>query len=144
MSRSARCGNHGCRLHDASGRTSAPQLFRHEAHVRVHVGEYRFIAGAEMIVPMIIDVMDAMLRTTSVAGETPFALHTGFRQIGFCHAKSPLLLAVDQTGQVIPPDVAKLMRFVDVVIAGIHIAVLFDDEDRAAGRPHDAQARHFT
>ena len=120
------------------------QLLDHEAHVGVHVGEYGFVAGAEMIVPLIAGTVDPMLWTTSVAYETPFALYAGFRQIGLRHAKSALPLAVDQTGEAVLPHVSQPMRRIDVVIAGIDITVLFDNEHRAAGRPHDAQAGRFT
>src|SRR5262249_17478036 len=130
-------------FHDIGWSSFLTELFRHESHEWVDVFEENLIALAEIIQAFlpIWRAKEAMFGTFSIAGKTIIAFAAISRQrIVLVLAELPLLARVDQRAQRILDDVAEFVLRINVVIARIEIAVVFNRQRRTTSLTKDAEA----
>ena len=84
----------------------------------------------------------AVLRTFSIACEAHIAMAAKSGQrITFCTAKLLLLVRLNQRCKRIIHNVAELVLGIDIMIAGIHVAVVLEHQRLSAGFSKDAETR---
>ncbi len=94
---------HRSKPHHLGRRPPAPDLLGHEAHVGIHVGEHRLVAGAKMVVPAVPDPVNTVLGTATLAGEAPVAADAVGCSSAFIMPKACCFPAVDERGESVPP-----------------------------------------
>ncbi len=129
-------------MHDVGGGAVFLEEFSHGAHVGIDVGEEGFVGGAEVVEAGVAvgGEDEAVLGAFAVAGEADFAVTAVFWEgVGFVVAKFGLGGGVGHLLEGSVEDVAEVIAGVDVVVAGIEIAVVFDGECGAAFFGEDAE-----
>ena len=106
------------------------------------MGEEALVACAEVVQPCfaVRRLEEAILGAPAMAqGQYLADLAMTRQEIRFGLPEGPLGRALKQQGERGLPDIAQAMSFVNEVIAGEKVPVVFDDGDIAAGLPEDAQ-----
>lgn len=130
-------------LHDVGGSSPLPQLGSHKLHVGIDVLEKQLVSRAEIIQAFlpIRRTEEAVLRALTVAGKANLAFAAVFwERIPFILAELALLRGADQAQQGTINHVAQPVLRIDVMVARVEIAIVFDGHGVTARPTKDAQA----
>src|SRR5208337_4183127 len=128
-------------LHDLVREAALAEQARHGLHRRSDVSKEGLVAGAQVVEPVLaVGCLDeAVARALTVAGEQNRAFLAELRQrVVLALAEAELLLGRDQRLQRRVLDVAEQVIWLDVVIAGVHIAVVLHRQGPATRGRDDA------
>ena len=95
---------------------------------RVGVGEERFESGAEMVQAAVGRIPEAVLGTSAPAQPMPFALSTLLRQQCFPPAEIRLSIGIKRFYHAFRHHITQDMAWFYKKIAGIHIAIVLNNQ----------------
>ena len=134
---------HRQQVHDLIRVTTAAQQFSHQSHRAVDVVEEQLVSGAQVVQPRLAiwGMDEAVARAFAITGEQHFALAAVLGQaVELVLSEFTLLVRRNQLDQVSLLNIAQQECWLDEVVAGVQVAVVFQGEGVAAGGLEDAQA----
>ena len=133
--------------HDIGRGAPLCQFAGHEVHRRADMIKKGAIAGAKIIQTALAGrrLNKAVLGTAAIADKAHFAVAAVLRQgIALCLAELMLFVHHHNLGQRNIHDIAEFVIRLDIMVAGIDIAIVFHRHRQAAGFVKDAQSRRRT